>query len=62
MQTLRQLIGGNELIVAPVALNPIMARLAEEAGQELINITSSSHGRGTPAACQVWRWCVELVQ
>jgi 2-methylisocitrate lyase-like PEP mutase family enzyme len=26
------LMRGSELIVAPVALNPIMARLAEEAG------------------------------
>ena len=32
MSSLRKLISGNELIVAPVALNPIMARLAEAAG------------------------------
>ena len=30
MQTLRQLIGGDELIVAPVALNPIMPTRDEE--------------------------------
>lgn len=32
MQKFSELMRGNELIVAPVALNPIMARLAEEAG------------------------------
>ena len=44
MQTLRQLIGGNELIVAPVALNPIMARLAEEAGFKAIYLSGGSLG------------------
>ena len=44
MQTLRQLIGGNELIVAPVALNPIMARLAEEAGFKAIYMSGGSLG------------------
>ena len=32
MQKFSELMRGKELIVAPVALNPIMARLAEEAG------------------------------
>ena len=44
MQTLRQLIGGDELIVAPVALNPIMARLAEEAGFKTVYMSGGSLG------------------
>jgi 2-methylisocitrate lyase-like PEP mutase family enzyme len=32
LQKFRDLVAGNDLIVAPVALNPIMARLAQEAG------------------------------
>jgi methylisocitrate lyase len=44
LQTLRQLIGGNELIVAPVALNPIMARLAEEAGFKAVYMSGGSLG------------------
>jgi len=44
LQTLRQLIGGDELIVAPVALNPIMARLAEEAGFKAIYLSGGSLG------------------
>ncbi|HEY7322009.1 MAG TPA: hypothetical protein VIE89_30955 [Candidatus Binatia bacterium] len=32
VEMFRALMNGNELIVAPVALNPIMARLAQEAG------------------------------
>lgn len=32
MERLKRLIEGSDLIVAPVALNAIMARLAEEAG------------------------------
>ena len=43
MPKLNELIRGNELIVAPVALNPIMARLAEEAGfkfKEIIALNS----------------------
>src|SRR4249919_1968054 len=35
---------GNELIVAPVALNPIMARLAEEAGFKAIYLSGGSLG------------------
>jgi methylisocitrate lyase len=44
LQTLRQLIRGDELIVAPVALNPIMARLAEEAGFKAIYMSGGSLG------------------
>src|SRR5262245_13016272 len=40
----RQLIGGDELIVAPVALNPIMARLAEEAGFKAVYLSGGSLG------------------
>ncbi|WP_420225538.1 hypothetical protein [Pigmentiphaga litoralis] len=32
MNTLKQWIAGDDLIVAPVALNPMMARLAQDAG------------------------------
>src|SRR5262249_35356515 len=35
---------GNELIVAPVALNPIMARLAEEAGFQAVYLSGGSVG------------------
>src|SRR5262245_28752004 len=35
---------GNELIVAPVALNPIMARLAEEAGFKALYLSGGSLG------------------
>src|SRR3954469_24649789 len=44
LQTLRQLIGGDELIVAPVALNPIMARLSEEAGFKAVYMSGGSLG------------------
>jgi methylisocitrate lyase len=44
MESLRQLIGGNELVVAPVALNPIMARLAHEAGFPAIYLSGGSLG------------------
>ena len=44
MQKLRDLIGGDELIVAPVALNPIMARLAEAAGFKAIYLSGGSLG------------------
>src|SRR4051812_17276192 len=40
----RQLMGGDELIVAPVALNPIMARLAEEAGFKAVYLSGGSLG------------------
>jgi hypothetical protein len=40
----RELIAGNELIVAPVALNPIMARLAEAAGFKAVYLSGGSLG------------------
>src|SRR5215471_1303757 len=42
--SLKQLIAGNELIVAPVALNPIMARLAEDAGFKALYLSGGSLG------------------
>ena len=44
MSKLSQLIRGNDLIVAPVALNPIMARMAEEAGFKAIYMSGGSLG------------------
>lgn len=44
MQTLRSLINGPELIVAPVALNPIMARLAQDAGFKAAYVSGGSLG------------------
>jgi 2-methylisocitrate lyase-like PEP mutase family enzyme len=44
LQKLSQLIRGNDLIVAPVALNPIMARLAEEAGFKAVYMSGGSLG------------------
>ena len=44
MLSLKQLIAGNELIVAPVALNPIMARLAEDAGFKALYLSGGSLG------------------
>ena len=44
MQKLSQLIRGNDLIVAPVALNPIMARMAQEAGFKAIYMSGGSLG------------------
>ena len=44
MQKFRDLVAGNDLIVAPVALNPIMARLAEEAGFKAIYLSGGSLG------------------
>jgi methylisocitrate lyase len=41
---LKALIDGTELIVAPVALNPIMARLAEEAGFKAVYLSGGSLG------------------
>jgi len=41
---LSQLIRGNDLIVAPVALNPIMARMAQEAGFKAIYMSGGSLG------------------
>ena len=42
--TFRDLMRGDALIVAPVALNPIMARLAEEAGFQAIYLSGGSLG------------------
>jgi methylisocitrate lyase len=44
LQKFRDLVAGNDLIVAPVALNPIMARLAEEAGFKAIYLSGGSLG------------------
>ena len=44
MATFRDLIAGNELIVAPVALNPIMARLAAAAGFKALYLSGGSLG------------------
>ena len=44
MERLKALIGGPDLIVAPVALNPIMARLAEDAGFKAIYMSGGSLG------------------
>jgi 2-methylisocitrate lyase-like PEP mutase family enzyme len=44
LSTLRELIAGNELIVAPVALNPIMARLAEASGFKAVYLSGGSLG------------------
>ena len=44
MQSFSSLMRGSELIVAPVALNPIMARLAEEAGFKALYLSGGSLG------------------
>ncbi len=44
MQKLNELVRGDDLVVAPVALNPIMARLAEEAGFKAIYMSGGSLG------------------
>jgi 2-methylisocitrate lyase-like PEP mutase family enzyme len=44
LQKLNALIAGDDLIVAPVALNPIMARLAQEAGFKAIYLSGGSLG------------------
>jgi methylisocitrate lyase len=44
LPTLKDLIGGNDLVIAPVALNPIMARLAEQAGFKAIYLSGGSLG------------------
>jgi 2-methylisocitrate lyase-like PEP mutase family enzyme len=44
MKKFRELMQGNELIIAPVALNPIMARLAEEAGFQALYLSGGSLG------------------
>ena len=44
MQKLKDLIRGNDLIVAPVVCNPIMARMAEEAGFKAIYLSGGTLG------------------
>jgi len=44
LEKLSQLVRGNELVVAPVALNPIMARLAAEAGFKAVYLSGGSLG------------------
>jgi methylisocitrate lyase len=44
MERLKTLIEGTDLIIAPVALNPIMARLAEEAGFKAVYLSGGSLG------------------
>ena len=44
MQKLRELIKGPELIVAPVALSPIMAQMAAEAGFKAVYLSGGSLG------------------
>jgi methylisocitrate lyase len=44
LPTFRDLIAGDELIVAPVALNPIMARLAAAAGFKALYLSGGSLG------------------
>jgi 2-methylisocitrate lyase-like PEP mutase family enzyme len=40
----KELMDGKELVVAPVALNPIMARMAEEAGFKAVYLSGGSLG------------------
>jgi methylisocitrate lyase len=44
MKNFSELMRGNDLVVAPVALNPIMARLAEEAGFQAVYLSGGSLG------------------
>jgi methylisocitrate lyase len=44
MESFGQLMRGDDLVVAPVALNPIMARLAEEAGFKALYLSGGSLG------------------
>jgi methylisocitrate lyase len=44
MQTLKALVDAGEFVVAPVALNPVMARLAEDAGFKAIYLSGGSLG------------------
>ncbi len=44
MPTLRQLISGPELTVAPLVLNPLMARMAEDAGFKAVYLGGGSLG------------------
>jgi 2-methylisocitrate lyase-like PEP mutase family enzyme len=42
--TFKSLIGGGDLVVAPLALNPLMARLAEDAGFMALYLSGGSLG------------------
>jgi len=42
--TLKDMIAGDDLVVAPVALTPIMARLAEQAGFKAVYLSGGSLG------------------
>lgn len=44
MKALKELINDGELVVAPVALNPVMARLAEDAGFKAVYLSGGSLG------------------
>jgi methylisocitrate lyase len=44
MTTLKEMIQGPELIVAPVALNPMMARLAQDCGFKAVYLSGGSPG------------------
>ena len=44
MAAFKSLIGGTELVVAPLALNPLMARLAEDAGFRAVYLSGGSLG------------------
>jgi methylisocitrate lyase len=44
LQSFRELVRGDALVVAPVALNPIMARMAEEAGFKALYLSGGSLG------------------
>jgi 2-methylisocitrate lyase-like PEP mutase family enzyme len=44
MRTLREMIGGDKTIAAPLVMNPIMAKLAERAGFEALYLGGGSMG------------------
>ena len=44
MQKLKHLIKGNDLIVAPVVFNPIMARMAADAGFQAVYLSGGTLG------------------
>src|SRR4051812_18573327 len=44
LATLKGLISGGDLVVAPLALNPLMARMAEEAGFKAVYLSGGSLG------------------
>jgi methylisocitrate lyase len=44
LQKLKDLISGKALVVAPLALNPLMARMAEEAGFNAVYLSGGSLG------------------